>query len=295
MISVVVISKDEAALDDTLTEVASEVNSLAEPGEILVVDASKGRLDYIRDRHTATVRWLEFRPLLGIRVTIPHQRNTGVRAAHGDVIVFIDAGCQPATDWLQNLIAPLRKEDEDAAAGVAQAWDGSTPYDLAPMTELGEVTYLRECATMNFAFRRTAFDAVGGFDESFAYGSDVDFSWRLNDSGYRIRCVSDAVVRHDYGTPRRQRRRSYVYGKARARLYSKHRNRIRHILARDPIAFIYPLFLICLPLTLVFPAYPLLLLIPAYRNRSRNGLAVVVSHLFYGAGVLAGLAERWGS
>jgi glycosyltransferase involved in cell wall biosynthesis len=291
MISVVIISKDEAALDQTLTEVADQVNTLAESGEILVVDASSGRLDDIRDRHAATVRWLEFQPLPGIRVTIPHQRNTGVRAAEGDIIVFIDAGCQPAADWLPHLIAPLRKDD-DAVAGVAQGCDGSAPYEGAPMADVGDVPYLRECATMNFAFRRAAFDAVGGFDESFAYGSDVDFSWRLNDSGYRIRSVPDAIVRHDYGSPRRQRRRSYAYGKARALLYRKHHNRIRHILANDPIAVVYPIFLVCLPITLVFPVYPLLLLIPMYRNRAQNGASVVVGHLFYGAGVLAGLAGR---
>lgn len=290
MISVVIISKDEAALDDTLTAVASQINSLAEPGEILVVDASSGRLDYIRDRHAATVRWLEYRPPPGIRVTIPHQRNTGVRAARGDIIVFIDAGCLPLADWLKRLIAPLRQE-EHAVAGVAEALDGSKPYEIQPISA-GEVIYLRECATINFAFRRTAFDAVDGFDESFAYGSDVDFSWRLTDNGYRIRCVQDAVVKHDYGTRRRQNRRSYMYGKARARLYRKHRNRVRHILAQDPVAVVYPLFLIGLPLTLIFPVYPLLLLIPAYRNRSRNGFKVIENHLFYGAGVLTGLTER---
>ena len=53
------------------------------------------------------------------------------------------------------------------------------------------VRYLNECPTINLAFRREAFDAVGGFDEAFAYGSDVDFSWRLIDAGYRIRSVPD--------------------------------------------------------------------------------------------------------
>lgn len=291
MISVVIISKDEAALDHTLEEAAVQVNSLTEPGEILVVDASSGRLDAIRDRHVATVRWLEFQPVPGIRITIPHQRNAGVRASEGDIIVFIDAGCRPKTDWLRSLIAPLRK-DEDAVSGAAEARDGSMLYENAPLTEVGEVTYLRECATMNFAFRRAVFDAVGGFDENFAYGSDVDFTWRLNDDGYRIRSVPDAVVRHDYGSPGRQRRRSYVYGKARAALYRKHPHRIRHILAYDPIALVYPVFLVCLPITLVFPVYPLLLLIPMYRNRAQNGISVVVGHLFYGAGVLAGLAGQ---
>ena len=84
----------------------------------------------------------------------------------------------------------------------------------------------------------------------------MDFSWRLADLGYRIRRVPDAIIRHDYGTPRRQRRRSYVYGKARARLYRKHRSRRRNVLRNDPLVVVYPLFLLGLPLTLVFPLYP---------------------------------------
>ena len=31
--------------------------------------------------------------------------------------------------------------------------------------------YLTECPTINLAFKRKAFNVVGGFDEAFAYGS----------------------------------------------------------------------------------------------------------------------------
>jgi hypothetical protein len=83
-----------------------------------------------------------------------------------------------------------------------------------------------------------------------------------------------------------------LYGKARARLYRKHRARRRNILRSDPIAVVYPLFLLGLPLTLIFPWYPLLLLIPAWRNRSDRVIRVLVDHLWFGAGVLAELARR---
>ena len=155
-----------------------------------------------------------------------------------------------------------------------------------------ESRYLTECSTINLAFRREVFDAIGGFDEGFAYGSDVDFSWRLTDAGYRIRSVPDAVVRHDWGRWRRQLRRSYVYGKARVRLYRKHRARLRHVLRNDPMVVAYPVFLLGLPLTLIFPFYPALLLIPAWRNRSDGAVRVIVDHLVYGAGVLAELVAR---
>lgn len=153
-----------------------------------------------------------------------------------------------------------------------------------------ESAYLTECSTINLAFHREAYDAFGGFDEGFAYGSDVDFSWRLVDAGYRIRSVPGAVVlRHDWGTWRRQLRRSYVYGQARARLYRKHRARRRRILRTDPTVVVYPAFLLGLPLTAIFPLYPALLLIPAWRNRSLGAARVVADHLTFGAGVLAEL------
>jgi GT2 family glycosyltransferase len=290
MISVVIISKDEPSLDETLADVTHQLRSLDEPGEIVVIDASSGRLDDIKKRHEATVRWVDFQQPAGVRVSIPHQRNAGVREAVGDTIVFTDAGCRPRPGWLERLVAPLRA-DESVTAGVSQDLDGKIQYGLVT-DHAGEVTYLRESPTLNFAFRRVAFDAVGGFDETFQYGSDVDFSWRLNDAGHRIRCVPDAIIQHDYGTPRRQRRRSYMYGKARLRLYRKHRARRSQALRNDPIMIVYPLFLLGLPLTLIFPFYPLLLLIPAWRNRSAGIIRVLVDHLWFGAGVLAELVGR---
>jgi glycosyltransferase involved in cell wall biosynthesis len=291
VISVVIISKDEPALDGTLGNVERQAASLGETCEILVIDASDGRLDHIRARHDGAVRWLPFRPPADRRTSIPQQRNAGVRAATGDVIVFTDAGCTPEPCWLGRLVAPLRASEHVTAGATFSSSAGNGLYDRTP-DELAAERYLPECPTINMAFRREAFDAVGGFDERFAYGSDIDFSWRLNDAGYRIQRVADAVVRHDWGSWRRQLKRSYSYGKARARLYRKHRDRLKTVLRTDPMVVVYPAFLLGLPLTLVFPLYPALLLIPAWRNRSHGCLRVVVDHLTFGLGVLAELAGR---
>ena len=215
----------------------TRVNSLTEPSEIACSRrAPAAPLDYIKHRHEATVRWLEFQPPPGVRVSIPHQRNLGVRESRGDIIVFTDAGCRPLPGWLACLVAALR-QDESVVAGIHQDPSGAGLYDL-PREEILKVKYVRESPTLNYAFRREVFDAVGGFDETFAYGSDVDFCWRLIDIGYRIRLIPDAIVQHDWGTPQRQRRRSYMYGKARAHLYRKHRARRMHVLRDDPMVVV---------------------------------------------------------
>jgi glycosyltransferase involved in cell wall biosynthesis len=291
MISIVIISKDEGALDETITEVSVQAQALEEASEIIVVDASEGRLDHIRQHHEPVVRWIQFRQPKGIRISIPHQRNLGVRTAKGEIIVFTDAGCRPEPEWLRRLISPLFGQ-EDVTAGLTLGVPGSAGlYDHGQERALAS-EYLKESPTINLAFRRAAFDTVGGFDEGFTYGSDIDFTWRLIDAGYRIRSVPDAVVRHDWGGWRRQLRRSYAYGKARMRLYLKHRARRKHVLRDDPVVIVYPAFLLGLPLTLVFPLYPALLLIPAWRNRAAGSVRVLTDHLSYGAGALVALLSR---
>jgi hypothetical protein len=99
-------------------------------------------------------------------------------------------------------------------------------------------------------------------------------------------------VRHDWGAPHRQVKRAFAYGRARARLYAKHRRRIGRAVREDPIVFAYPLFLIGLPLTARFRAYPLLLLVPAWRNRREGVVRTLADHLVYGAGVLREVAAR---
>lgn len=307
MISIVIISKDEPSLDGTLTDVTRQAEDLNEPCEVVVVDASSGRLDQIRQRHAGRVRWLQFEQPQGVGISIPHQRNAGVCAAKGEVIVFTDAGCQPGDGWLERLVAPLR-QGENVTCGLTLALPGSDSlYDRGARRALG-ARYLAECPTINLAFRRAAFEAVGGFDEEFSYGSDVDFSWRLTEAGYRIHGVPHAVIRHDLGTSRRQLRRSYVYGKARMRLYRKHPARIRQVLRRDPIVVAYPAYLLGVPLAVAlparaafrfgwpagvaFPLYLALLIVPAWRNRSDGPVRVLTDHLAFGAGALAELVSR---
>jgi GT2 family glycosyltransferase len=287
-VSVVVISKDEPSLAKTLDALAPAVGRTFH--DLVVVDASDGRLDHIRDANS-WVTWIPFARPPGSGITIPEQRNRGVAAAGGEVVVFTDCGCVPEPGWLEHLLRPLFEDGEQVVCGRTGS-SGVSVYDGIPAGSSIDAPpdFVDECPTINMAFRRTAFEAIGGFDESFDYGSDIDFSWRLRRQGIPIRYVPAAVVVHDWGDRTRQNRRARQYGRARARLYRKHPGRIPHMLRADPIVAAYPVFLLGLPLMLRWRWYPLLLALPLWRNRGKRPVRVVIDHLWFGLGVLEELA-----
>lgn len=302
-VSVVIINKDEPGVFDTIAAV--QAHEHGRDVEIVVVDASAGRFEERRREHPG-ITWVDFRPIPGV-VTIPHQRNAGVAAAGGDIIAFTDASCLPDDGWLDRLTQPLVDGTEQITAGATRGRGSGTLYDDGLGGDRPHGTdwsaagpdgpvYVDECPTVNMAFTRELFERVGGFDESYRYGSDVDFCWRVRHTGTRIRRLSDAVVVHDWGTPRRQLKRAFQYGEARARLYAKHPWKLSDGPRNDPILFAYPAFLLALPLALHrrLRWLPLLLVVPLVRNRGSRPLLTVADHLSYGAGALYHLAGRIG-
>lgn len=283
-IAIVIISKNENSLAETLQALRTLGTDL--PYEVVVVDASTDGMRELRSVHPE-VRWVSYESSGAKRITIPEQRNLGVASTKADVIVYIDAGCLPQRAWLDRLVAPILDGRELVTVGRFTSVNPS-PYDAIAFT----TGYVPEAPTLNMAFSREAFDKVGGFDESFSYCSDTDFCWRLVNVGINILMVPDAEITVDWGGGRRQSRRAWYYGAGRARLYDKHRDRLRSMLRHDPVLAIYPVFLLMLPVTAIVPVYPLLLLVPLWRSRRMHPIRTLADHLCYGAGALGYLARR---
>ncbi len=286
--SIIVVNKDDRGIADTLQALVRLPAVVRGEAEVIVVDASQGRLSDLAERFAAA-RWLEFRPIPG-RVTIAHQRNAGIRASRGEIVAFIDASCVPAPSWLERLLKPLEMEDETVVAGSHRSAGGRGLRDQATRRMLDH-RYLREAPTINVALRRTVLDSVGQFDEAFDYGSDVDYFWRAVDAGHRIRYLPEAEVTHQWGGASAEARRSYVYGQARARLYLKHRRRWRGLLGPDIQTLVYPAYILLTPLAIRRPYVHLVLAVPLWRNRGLRPILTVADHFLYGAGVLREVAS----
>jgi glycosyltransferase involved in cell wall biosynthesis len=128
-------------------------------------------------------------------------RNAGLRAARGDVVAFTDADCTVDPDWLGSIVAPL----EDAGVGIAGGTIRASP-PAGNVERFGEVIHDHRQAievfeppyaiTMNWASRRSVLQELGGFDERFRRGEDVDLSYRMVQAGYTLAFAPDAVVYH---------------------------------------------------------------------------------------------------
>lgn len=175
--------------------------------EIIVVDdgSTDGSLDFLRDRR-GDVRVI---PTSGIGVA--RARNTGARAASGDVLIFADAhirvesgSWQPLIDALQNPTAgavnPAVTEMgvANSRIGYGMKFGG---FDLSsgwlyesPTAPTSVPLLLWACAAM----RRSLFEDTCGFDEGMIrWGSiDNEMSFRLCLEGFELQVVPGVRVSH---------------------------------------------------------------------------------------------------
>jgi GT2 family glycosyltransferase len=123
-------------------------------------------------------------------------RNSGWRAASGDLIAFVDDDCRAAPGWM----AALR-----AAADGEAVVQGRVEPDPLEAAAIGPFTRtLRVNAagpffqTANILYPRALLERLGGFDEAYPYpaGEDTDLGWRAREAGARVVFAPDALVWH---------------------------------------------------------------------------------------------------
>ena len=221
-VSVVICSHNGAA---TLAECLEGVAALDYPDvEMIVVDdGSTDETPEIAERFDLRLIRTENRGLSSAR-------NTGLEAASGEIVAYLDDDARPDVHWLRYLAATFMATPHAGVGGpnvppraerfldrcMAEAPGGPIHVLLSDR----EAEHIPGC---NMAFRRSSLDAVGGFDTRFrTAGDDVDMCWRLHDRGWTLGFNPAAMVWHrrrgSIGTYIRQQ---YGYGAAEALLERK--------------------------------------------------------------------------
>jgi len=157
-------------------------------------------------------------------------RNTGLEAATGEIVAYLDDDAYPDNQWLKYLAATFAATDHAGVGGpnIPPPVDGPIADCVAnapggPVHVLLSDREAEHIPGCNMAFRKACLEAIGGFDPQFrSAGDDVDVCWRLQERGWTLGFHPAAMVWHH----RRNCVRAYWkqqrgYGKAEALLKKK--------------------------------------------------------------------------
>jgi N-acetylglucosaminyl-diphospho-decaprenol L-rhamnosyltransferase len=191
--------------------------------------------------------------------------NRAARSASGQWVATLNPDAFADPDWLAQLMAATARHADAAMFGSTQraaeqpgmldgtgdayhvlgiAWRGNFGHSVAELPPEGEV--FGPCAAAAL-YRRDAFDAAGGFDESFfCYHEDVDLAFRLRLAGHHCIQVAAAAVDH-VGSAITGRTSEFS-------IYHGTRNRIWTFVKNMPSALFWPV----LPVTAAAHLYLLL-------------------------------------
>ena len=205
MVSVVVpIYNGEADLAELINCLLSQTYP-KDRVEFLLVDnnSSDGTLSILK---TSTENYpITIRPLSETQIQSSYAaRNTGIRAATGEIIVFTDADCRPQPQWLDALIQLFVNKEVIIVAGEILALPGTTLLEqhadrqetLSQKHTLNH-SFRPYGQTANLAIRRIALEKVGLFRPYLTTGGDADICWRiLGENIGRLEFAPNAIVQH---------------------------------------------------------------------------------------------------
>ena len=131
-------------------------------------------------------------------------RNTGLAAATGEIVAYLDDDAYPDSHWLKYLAATFLSTSHTGVGGpnlvplddpaVAQCVGNAPGGPTHVLLTDSEAEHIPGC---NMAFRKSGLSAIGGFDAQFRRaGDDVDVCWRIQNMGWTIGFSPAALVWH---------------------------------------------------------------------------------------------------
>lgn len=152
-------------------------------------------------------------------------RNQAARMCDGEIMILLTQDAIPADEYLiENLLKPFEDEEVCAAYGRQMADKKDNPIEAytrifnypkesrikskKDLPELGIKTFF--CSNVCAAYRKSEYDALGGFPLHTIFNEDMIFASHLIEEGKKIAYVADAKVWHWHNyTAKEQLKRNF--------------------------------------------------------------------------------------
>lgn len=323
-VSIIIPTRDRK---DSLKEVLDSIGQFNYPKEqfeVIVVDdgSADGTGELVRKLQTQSPFKVQY--YRQERKGLSAAKNLGIRNAAGSLLVFTDDDCIVEKDWLNKLLKAFDSPEMGVVGGPDRI--PLTSSFLAKCIDFSVTSFVgtggvREGKTLrlatyyprgcNTAVRKSAIEAVRGFDEDLKTGEDIELIFRIKQAGYSIQYAADAFVWHKRrDSIRTFLRQIYSRGYWRMELGRRHRELLE-------FSYLFPSamvvgFTVLLGLSFLFPPmvkglvlltglYLLILVSGGIQGALKIGdlravivipLLLILQHITYGLGFLRALKAK---
>lgn len=167
--------------------------------EIIIVDnGSTDNTKEIVEQLSASLEY-KFRYIYEPIAGLCQARNRGGNDASGNILAYIDDDERIGQNWISQICAFFRNNTFDSLGGKIEVnIEGKPPLHISNemmwffgQSSLGEkakvLTYPQYPQGGNFAVKKSAFQAIGGFDTNLKlYGDETEFFKRFSEQGFSM-------------------------------------------------------------------------------------------------------------
>ncbi|MBP8591273.1 glycosyltransferase, partial [Candidatus Shapirobacteria bacterium] len=224
------------------------------PDEIIIADGGStdqtvNKIKAFQKKHSE----LKIKVLIKKGANRSQGRNLAIKKAKNEIIAISDAGCEPASRWLEKISQPFSDPNVEVVAGYFKGKSQNVfqecvatfalpvPHRLTPKNFLP--------ASRSMAIRKKTWQKFGGFPEEFADNEDFVFSTRLKKGGAKIVFTPEAIV-HWYPREDLKSFAKMIYRFARGDAFAG--------LRYPKVATIFGRYFLALILICLLPFYPFL-------------------------------------